>query len=215
MQNYDYSWQSFGTGGFWNLSAPDSSDPLPVVVVSATDTEIRGTLSQAGNEFMGRITGQFSFEEPLTDVRDLSGTITSWELDLNGTPRYREQFPEGTLLKAWEPAGLDYAYKLSILSGNDYFVGSVFRHDQDHDGVQAGDGNDTFVGNSSSKFDDEFYGEAGIDTAVYRGKISEYQIERSDSIWDSRLDDGTVTTGYIVTDLVSFGLTREALIDSV
>lgn len=55
-----------------------------------------------------------------------------------------EKFPKGTSVKAWMNGG--YAFEMSLLNGNDLFVGSAFSHENGADYVRGGNGNDTFIG---------------------------------------------------------------------
>jgi len=105
---------------------------------------------------------------------------------------------------------------LSKLSGDDYFEGSSATALQDT--VQGLAGNDRFKGFGDSGSDgmDRFYGGDDLDTSVYQGKISEYQInsskgtDQSPHIWDSRFNDSNTaiedtvrTPGFYVRDTVS------------
>lgn len=48
----------------------------------------------------------------------------------------------------------------------------------------------------------EVDGGDGLDTAIYRGKLSEYVLKSEDSVWDGRLGDGTLVKGHSVQDTV-------------
>lgn len=100
----------------------------------------------------------------------------------------------------------DYGYNLNLLGGNDKFTGSASQ--PINDAIQALDGNDVFTGYGdengySASGGDHFYGGNGIDTAVYRGSLSQYNIQRDVSIQDARTDYTTSNIGKIVTDFVA------------
>ena len=124
-----------------------------------------------------------------------------WKVYLNGVLFAEEIFPAGTSANAWQDGS--YAFQMSLLGGNDYFAGSPLTHDDGNDGVRAGDGNDTFIGYGSVTYWDYFYGEGGIDTSVYRGKLSEYIIEESNGIWDGRQEPSGTASGIVVTDTIA------------
>ncbi|UOD50405.1 DUF4214 domain-containing protein [Orrella daihaiensis] len=206
MAAYNFVWKAFGTDNVWNLPSAEDSDSLTLTVGQADKNLITLTAQSQGNRLYGEIRGHFEFTAPLTidSFSDVTGTIDSLYVWLNDLPQSERIFPAGTSVQAWNLGNGGYAFDTSLLNGNDYFAGSPMRHDNyDNDGIRGGDGNDTFIGYGSTQYDDEFYGEAGIDTAIYRGKFSEYTIVWSESIWDGRLQDGTTTSGYIVTDSVT------------
>ncbi|UOD50407.1 DUF4214 domain-containing protein [Orrella daihaiensis] len=200
MDQYDYVWKSYGTSSAWNL-APDTAD-LSFTVRSYDQQTIVSEVIFQGTSFVFEVRGNFQFQGVPTPALDtFNGTADSLTVYREDQLHFEERLPAGTDVIPFIKG--DYAFQLSLLGGNDFFAGSEFRHPDDSDGVRAGDGNDTFIGYGSTEYDDEFYGEAGIDTSIYRGKFSEYTIEWSDNIWDGRLRDGTTTSGYIVTDTVT------------
>ena len=200
MSNYDYVYKAYRTASAWNLGPDNGPDPI-FTLISASQNLLVYEAAAVSGDFMLEIAGDLAFSLPLERPDQLGGTVASFKVFQNNQLHFEEYFPANTAAPAFI-AG-DYAFELSLLSGNDYFAGSSFRHEDDSDGIRAGDGNDTFIGYGSTLYDDDFYGEGGTDTSIYLGKLSEYTIERSDSIWDGRLRDGTVTSGYIVTDNVT------------
>ena len=199
MQNYDFVTKAYATGDLWNVRPDDDDGNSPVDVISATPNRLEFEVPVSDVTFTLVATGAFEWSGPITDDTPLGGTVDGWQASLNGELFREETFPAGTLANAWQNG--TYAFEMSLLTGNDYFAGSPFRHDDGGDGVRGGNGNDTFIGYGSIGESDYFFGEAGIDTSVYQGRITEYTIEKSDDIWDVRLNDGTRASGYVVTDL--------------
>ncbi|UOD50404.1 DUF4214 domain-containing protein [Orrella daihaiensis] len=192
--------KAYATNSVWNLR-PDDDEDAPVEPVSATNNRLEFQIPYGGVIFKIVATGAFEWSAPITATTQIYGTVSEWKAYLNETLFAEEIFPAGTSANAWQNGS--YAFQMSLLSGNDYFAGSPLRHDDSGDGVRGGDGNDVFMGYGSVGESDYFFGEGGIDTSVYQGKLSEYVIVSSDDIWDGRANDGTRASGYRVTDLVS------------
>lgn len=197
MDNFDYILKTYGNGSLWNLMPSDNDDPN-IYVISSEPQRLELEVPTARGTFQMISTGEFIYSGPLDGSGTIDGTIDSWRAYLEGSLYLEEIYPAGTSARAWQTG--DYAFTLSLLDGNDYFEASKLRHDESDDGIRGGDGNDTFIGYGSVEYDDYFFGEGGIDTAVYQGRLSEYTIQPSDDIWDGRLSDGTRASGYVVTD---------------
>jgi len=104
---------------------------------------------------------------------------------------------------------------VSLLSGDDVFLGKAALVNNDF--VQGMGGNDRFTGfGNSISYGDMFYGGEGLDTSIYRGKISEYRIfksqgtESSPHIYDQRtvafedrVGDGVTVPGFRVKDTIA------------
>jgi hypothetical protein len=200
LEQYDYIIKAYATNSLWNLR-PDDDNDNPIEVVSATRERIEMAITFEGATFTLIATGDFQWSGAFSSDTPIFGTVDELKASLNGTLFLEEKFPEGTSANAWQNGG--YAFQMSLLNGNDLFVGSTLSHDDGGDGVRGGDGNDTFIGYGSPGEQDYFFGEGGIDTAVYQGRINEYVIEISDSIWDGRQEPAGTVSGFVVTDLVA------------
>jgi hypothetical protein len=141
-------------------------------------------------------TGNFSFNGTPKTWADVKGTVFSLELSFGGVFSQTETWSDGLDLQRYG----DFAYKTSLLSGNDYFEGSST--EAVTDAALGSGGNDTFKGHGSGKDGDYFFGGSGTDTSIYRGKASEYTVKRSNTLWDGRQSDSNTTSGIVVTDLV-------------
>lgn len=137
-------------------------------------------------------------------LADVHGTMSAISSTQNGAPFWANTFSNGADFQAF---ATDYAYNLSLLGGNDKFTGSSAQ--AINDAVQTLDGNDIFTGygdiNGAYSWSggDHFYGGNGIDTAVYRGSLSQYNIQQNATIQDARTDYTSSNQGKVVTDSVA------------
>lgn len=210
MAEYDYIRKSYGYSSVWNLAPGEDSDP-PLEILSASPELFRIAADSEGRTFTLEFRGSFEFQTPLTSrtLYNTQGQISSVTIYLGQELWQEEHFPSGTQVAAWIRGG--YGFEMSVLDGNDYFAGSPITHDNSADGVRGGAGNDTFIGYGSvASWGDKFFGEAGIDTSIYRGNLSEYTIEWSDSIYDDR--DGGTVSGLVVTDTVTWRDDNDSLV---
>jgi Ca2+-binding RTX toxin-like protein len=94
---------------------------------------------------------------------------------------------------------IDSEYNLQKLqqlySGNDVFIGSFESEPDDMNGY-AGD--DVFYGNNDNQDSDIIHGGDGTDTAVYRGKYSDYTIQAVNWLWDPIREKSDLAGFYIV-----------------
>ena len=209
-QNFDFITNVYGTASLYNL-IPDTDDSeTPISNVVFTPERISLDLQGNSGFYSMVLNGDFIVGDDSDLVGSLTGTISSWQVFSNDAMYLQEIYPDGTSAAAW--AISDAAFQMSLITGNDYFSGSPLRHDDSHDNVRGGTGNDTFMGYGSIEYDDYFFGEGGTDTAVYQGRLSEYTIEASDDIWDGRIGDGTRASGYVVTDLENARDDRDGLV---
>lgn len=129
-------------------------------------------------------------------------TVTSFQLNINGSVVSKVEFTPGVSFnKALVAIELlnDNNIIQEVYSGHDIFVGSEQTNNEgDNDWINGYAGNDTFHGNapSTGQYNDQFYGNAGVDTAVFRGNNSDYSVT---SIWMS-IGDGVSQQGISVTD---------------
>jgi hypothetical protein len=207
---YNYSYIAHARSNY-NVSTP-SYPPFETIIVTNIDAN---NMSASISEFAvtATLVGIFNYQGTPATFAEVTGTITSKTIYVNDEQNFTETWAEGTDVRLDVS---DFAYELSKLSGNDYFEGS--RTTGFQDGVQGLAGNDRFKGFGDSGVDgmDRFFGGSGVDTSVYQGKISEYQInsskgtDQSPHIWDSRSNDANTavadvvrTPGFYVRDTVS------------
>lgn len=201
LEQYDYITKVYGTYNLWNLRPNvDSDNPTSVVSATRERIEMVTTTKRTGESVALIITGDFQWSGDFS-LGTIFGTVDEFKALINEALILEEKFPKGTSVKAWMNGG--YAFEMSLLNGNDLFVGSAFSHENGADYVRGGNGNDTFIGYGSPGGQDYFFGEGGIDTSVYQGRISEYVIEISDNIRDERQEPAVTVSGFVVKDLVA------------
>jgi hypothetical protein len=144
----------------------------------------------------GTLLGSFSFNDSTPSFREIEGTVFSLVKE-NDSVLELDLWSEGAdLQQVW----FDFSYYLNTLQGDDYFQGSnAFNKD---DAIQALGGDDRFKGNGDEG-GDYFFGGDGLDTAIYRGKLSEYVVNADNAIWDGRSNDGKTVSGYKIEDQIS------------
>jgi len=213
MQAYDYVWKVYGEQSTWNTFDYRDDTQEILTLVSASPDRLVLDIQEGADRTQAELTGSFSFEQILASVglQDIEGMVDTLTVRDGQLLMHEERYPAGTSLSDLLAGG--YAFEMSLIDGNDYFAGSPLAHSESNDGIRGGDGNDTFIGYGAAPGWDQFYGEAGTDTAIFRGEIGEYTIEWSDAIWDSRLRDGTNVSGYVVTDKVDARDDATALVE--
>lgn len=196
-----YTIRKYGDSNIWNVQADENPVlPADLELMVRSSNFISALLhARNGKEYTFDAVGSFSIANGSTDFSGVSGVMTRSTIYQNGELMQTESWSTGYNLADAET--YDYQKELSYLVGNDLFEGSsTFNND---DEVQGMEGNDTFIGYGDGQYGDRFFGGDGIDTAVFRGKISEYIGGFVDTIWDSRLDDGTLVSGGQITDTVA------------
>ncbi|UOD50406.1 DUF4214 domain-containing protein [Orrella daihaiensis] len=213
MEQYDYVWKIYGADSIWNTFPFDDGIDEAFTLISYDRTQIVLDVSDSSDTARVVLGGDFTYSGPLTadNLGDVGGSPRTLKIYEDQILTQEEQYPDGISMSMLFKGG--YALEMALITGNDYFAGSPLPHANSNDGIRGGDGNDTFIGYGAAPGWDQFYGEAGIDTAIFRGKISEYLIEESSSIWDSRLRDGTNATGYVVTDRLNARDDATALVE--
>lgn len=146
------------------------------------------------------LTGSFSTSGPT--LADVQGTISGLSVSRDGSVNFSDHYTEGA---DWQSLINSFSYEQSLLSGNDEFTASATANINDK--IQSFAGNDVFTGygdqaGNNNSIGDEFYGGAGIDTAVYRGAFSQYSIQDS-YISDTRDQSYDMILGKTVTDFTS------------
>ncbi len=90
----------------------------------------------------------------------------------------------------------------SLYSGNDTFIGSTTTSTDENDWINGWAGNDIFYSNAltHSSSIDGFYGNDGLDTAVFNGNRANYQISQTNTNMGNAAYSVS-GTGFRVTDL--------------
>jgi hypothetical protein len=148
-------------------------------------------------------TGSFQYPNgvPKTgaDFEKIVGTVTSQEVKVNGLLFEKKTFSPAINGQLNIAADTLTSAAQELYAGNDIFIGTLNPgKDGSADCVDGFGGNDVFYGNGVGKSDDIFYGGAGVDTSVYRGKSTSYTIATG-SVWNE-YSQKTDLQGYIVTD---------------
>lgn len=186
----------------WNVRPDDdweANDQIPVSSFSANRIELR-----PNSQVYAVLEGNFTGNNPRT-LGEVGGEITKLTAYHNGQMIEYKEWAPGFSMHDFAYGG--YEVDTAILDGNDVFQGSL-QYAMD-DVVQGLDGNDVFIGfgdSAQSGFvgvkGDIFFGGNGVDTSVYRGKLSEYQILQNVSVYDERVHNGSFVTGVSVRDSV-------------
>lgn len=201
-----YVSKSFGTKNEWNTEGGVNDTDLSAIILKDTSnaTRLDGYMIDGNDRFDVIAYGQFEIDSSMKNVAGLkSAVVTTLLVQMNGRSSETVEYSPGFDLIKWLTS---FDYRYSLLNGSDEFFGSLDNPTYG-DQVRGGAGNDHFTGyrdgvDANGKINyDSFFGEAGIDTAHYRGKISEYQINLNAKIWDARYQ--TQTQGISVVDKVS------------
>jgi hypothetical protein len=193
--NGSAKYYAFFDSYLWNLFEDPSWGGLNGFTLQSAD-ERTVLLSLPSDNMTAVLTGEFFVRESPTSLTDVTGQMYKASFFTNGILTDAVEWVEGSDIQQ----RMDFQYLLSLLYGDDYFEGSITVGGDDS--VQGLAGNDRFKGNGDNS-GDYFFGGDGIDTAIYRGKRSDYLVQLTDAIRDGRLDDGTLVSGHIVMDLVS------------
>jgi hypothetical protein len=196
-------------GGLWNIPDPtsESSTPLDQILVIGTpsSTEVTFGFEIQGKKLAITVKGNFQLSSA-TPPKNLleakasafGGTVTEQYFTLDGVMVGREQFSPAVSFEDFDLAETDKAAASRLYSGNDTFIGATDTPaDGDTDTIDGFAGNDIFYGNGVGQWDDCFYGGAGIDTSVLRGKMSNYTISAGNGLWNSYTDKGELTGFYV------------------
>lgn len=190
-----YTMKAFGYNSLWNVSPSD--DPLgPTdILVKNTSTTSTAYLYIPKYNADVTVTGSFNIPADAIDASDVTGVIYTRRFFIDGVTLQTEQWSE-----PYDVTRYDYDYDLQHLNGNDWFEGSASLAVRDF--VQGLAGNDTFKGYGDDSYGDFFYGGNGIDTAIFRGQVANYQIAQAE-LWDYRTDTQPRVEGWTITDLVA------------
>lgn len=186
---------AYGDSNLYNLA---SSSPLTAADVliknTSTATRIEAFVPKYGVTFVAE--GNFKLNSVLTDGSSVSGLASKLYIySKDGVLNEIETWATGS-----EVSDYSVAYGLSQLAKDDAFIGSATYGNRDQ--VQGLAGNDRFTGYGDSSSGDLFFGGDGVDTSVYRGKLSEYTIAKVSDIpnahWE--IPNSPKVSGLRVTD---------------
>jgi hypothetical protein len=196
--------------GIYNIpEAPEAGDPttgMIKIIGTPSSTEMNFGVTYQGTTLTLKITGTFSYPggtpQSFADLTTNNGNITKWQLSANGTLLEEVTFsPAVSPIQFWN-AFENLSSATAIYSGADVFIGVTNPPANGENDIADGfSGNDTFYGNGSASSTDKFYGGAGIDTSVLRGKKSEYVIS-SGTFWNEYTKK-TELPGFQIKDNVS------------
>lgn len=187
----------------WNMH--DEGGSAAEMAQIALSPESNGNVITAHTASNGGMTitlqGQFSLNG--STLADVTGTLTNLSVLQNGREYFSDHYSNGA---DWQSLIRSFDYNLSLLSGDDAFIGSTTANINDN--IQSAGGNDVFAGygdtrTSDGSVGDQFYGGSGVDTAVYRGKLAQYSIDQHATIYDARGQSYTPVSGMTVTDQVA------------
>lgn len=187
----------------YNVTNDGETADLNQIVLSPESNSSRIVASEVVNGVTSVIEMQGSFAISGNSLANVTGTMSSITVNKNGNVFFSDSFSNGADFQAWIN---DYGYNMSLLSGNDRFIGSSTQ--AINDAIQTLDGNDVFTGYGDNNGQwqsggDHFYGGNGIDTAVFRGNHDQYVISKDVSMQDARTEYSTSIVGDTVTDTVS------------
>lgn len=157
-------WNMYNEGG-------NAGEMAQSTITSSSANQVTAALGDAQVVLKG------NFQSVGPNLASVTGTITDLTVSKNGSVFFTDHYSDGA---DWQGVINNFDYGLSLLSGNDQFVASSTQNINDI--VQTMGGNDFFMGygdangyNGSNG--DQFYGGGGVDTASYRGKLSDYSIQ--------------------------------------
>ena len=188
-----YEQKAFGPNTIWNLEEPVDLTTLDDFTLISVDAN---TLNLFAEQYGITLVMKGSFTFPVTSptVAQVKGTALNSAIYFGDVLLETEVWGNGADLQSL----INYDYQLDQLAGDDYFEGSSTV--AGNDGLQGLGGNDRFKGNGGDEDGDYFFGGDGVDTSIYRGKLSEYVVRADSSIWDARLNDGSRVSGYSIED---------------
>jgi Domain of unknown function (DUF4214) len=205
-----YVGKSYLSSSLWNLQPSENPlRPDELIIKSYGPTFTESLVQREGYVFNIITTGSYNYSGAVVDASAVTGFHKTVSIYFRGELMQYESYDPGyDIVKL---LNYDFDYELSLLKGNDIFEGSPDM--PEGDGVQGREGNDRFTGYGDGEYGDYFDGGSGIDTAVYRGKRGDYNIEFSRDIWDSIQNDGSRLSGFVVTDKIQNRDGEDRLID--
>ena len=190
----------------YNIPQPPEPDGLrkeDFKITSATSSKMTGGVTFDGNTLEVKLEGSFQYPNGLpstgADLDKMSYTVSKQEKYFNGILIEQVIYSPSVDGQTQFDADTDVNAARKIYIGDDTFIGATgVDKDSDSDVIDGFAGNDVFYGNGSGKYDDIFYGGAGRDTSVYRGKYANYTITSS-TVWNDNTQKND-RMGYTVTD---------------
>lgn len=200
--------QSFDKGNsLYNIPTPPEpggfSAELLQVAGTPTSSQVSLSATYKGLLLEATVTGAFQYGNSLpktaADLKNATANVATIELKVDGVLLSRDIYSPQISLKLQDDATTLVSAATVVFGGNDTFIGALNPgKDGAGDTVDGFGGNDVFYGNGSGAWDDTFYGGAGIDTSVYRGKSTSYSIT-SGNVWNDYTQKNDLQ-GLIVTD---------------
>jgi hypothetical protein len=192
-----YTIKAENSNNLFNLNAEvNPLKPSEAVIQSINANSVSGSFPSRGKvDFTG--TGNFTFNGTPKSLADVTGIFLSLNFNFDGIFAQTETWSDGANVQGIT----NDPYLYTLLSGNDYFEGSTTQAVGDQ--IKGLGGNDSFKGYGDGQDGDYFVGGDGVDTAIYRGKKSDYVIKTDIAIVNRVKDGGSRISGLTVTDSVN------------
>lgn len=199
------SFQNFNN--VFNIPSAPTAGALAIsafqVVGTPTSTQLDCSAINQGVLVEVSTTGSFEYPNGLpktgADFGKIVGTVSSQEVKVNGLLLEKKTFSPAINGQLNTAADTLISAAQELYAGNDTFIGMINPgKDGSADCVDGFGGNDVFFGNGVGKSDDIFYGGAGVDTSVLRGKSTSYTIANA-SVWNEYTKKSDLL-GITVTD---------------
>ena len=193
-----FTFRLYDDGPIWNVRPDEDFEPNDAIAIasfSANRIEL-----QLENGGYGVLIGDFIGNGPSV-LGQVEGTISRLEAYRHGELLEEKTWAPGYSM--WKFTYGSYDEDITALFGDDLFQGSL-RY-AENDTVQGLAGNDVFIGfgDEASFRGDIFYGGEGVDTAVFRGNLSDYAIVQNVPVYDERVHNGSFVAGMSVHDGVA------------
>lgn len=190
-----FTFRRYDDGPIWNVRPDEDFEPndaIPIHTFSADRIELRFE-----NDGYAVLTGDFIGNNPSV-LGQVEGTISGLVAYSGGVLLEEKTWAPG--FSMWKFAYGGYDEDVTALFGDDLFQGSL--QYAENDTVQGLAGNDIFIGfgDQAGFRGDIFYGGEGVDTAVFRGNLSDYAIVQNVAVYDERVHNGSSVSGMSVRD---------------
>lgn len=188
------TYTAFSENSLLNIYKPPTAnafDPGTLVVIRSSSSQVVYEVNYQGLILKVESNGTFGGIPPVgSTVRQLinsggSSSVSSENIFVNNvlfeTFRYSTPVNGYDLYNAESDATSNLYSK--VFAGDDVFIGSSVLQGAASDKAAGYGGNDTFSGFGDDG-SDLFDGGTGIDTAVYRGKLANYEISKASGFWN-------------------------------
>ena len=193
-------------GGFSNYpKSPSEADALiSQFKAEANSSSSRVIFSGVYGEIAIRIITNGIFKEPIPGMtleelqrQNAESLVFDQELYLRGNLAEITEY----LVPVTAQSISDSSYKnlSNVYSGNDTIYAPIASERQSGIDFFGYSGNDKFYAYGSHQYDDVFYGGEGLDSLIYSGRIQNYDISGSDTIWNP-ITEKAESTGYFIRD---------------